>query len=343
MHNHKILKKITLLSLIVSSLALSACGHNIKSSIKSKKLINTQNKNIETRNHKSNYINKKTNRVKPYKNNNQQSQKNSQTINSYLTLAKAQLDNKQWQSAQKNLLKAQSLNPKNAITQSYLGFYSQQVGETKQAQIHYKKALSLSPNNPEILNQYGVFLCKQNDFTQAIKTFDQAIRHKSFIQLYLAYQNKGLCLYKKLNNSKITLNSTNSKSSKNPKNPKTSKTTLDSTNSKSSKKIKQDIKRSLLAAIKHNKGLALSYLTLAELEYKDKHFKKSYNYLKEFNNLAIPNERSTSLKNNLEKRLQATSAKSTKAKPVDSHRLKHSNITPNPRATKSKNNTTSKS
>ena len=322
MQNHKILKKTTLLSLAVLTLSLSACGHNIKSSIKSKKLINTQNKNFETKNQKSNYINIKTNRVKPYKNNNQQSQKNSQTINAYLTLAKAQLDNKQWQSAQKNLLKAQNLNPKNAMTQSYLGFYSQQVGETKQAQIYYKKALSLSPNNPEILNQYGVFLCKQNDFTQAIKTFDQAIRHKSFTQLYLAYQNKGLCLYKKLNSSKINLNLTNSKTSK---------------------KIKRDIKRSLLAAIKHNKGLALSYLTLAELEYKDKHFKKSYNYLKEFNNLAIPNERSTSLKINLRQRLQATTPSANKAKPVDSHRLKHSNITPNPRKARNKNNTTSKS
>ena len=54
MQNHKILKKITLLSLIASSLALSACGHNIKSPIKSpiklKKLINTQNKNIDTKN-----------------------------------------------------------------------------------------------------------------------------------------------------------------------------------------------------------------------------------------------------------------------------------------------------
>ncbi len=340
MHNHKILKKINLLSLAVLTLALSACGHNIKSPIKSpiksKKLINTQNKNIEARNHKSkyinkkkiyinqksNYINQKSNRVKPYKNNNQQIKKNTQTINAYLALAKAQLDNKQWQSAQKNLLKAQNLNPKNAITQAYLGFYSQEVGETEQAKKYYTKALNLSPNNPEILNQYGVFLCKQNDFTQAIKTFDQAIRHKSFTQLYIAYQNKGLCLYKKLNKSKIHLNLTNSKSSK---------------------KIKRDIKRSLLAAIKHNKGLALSYLTLAELEYKDKHFKKSYNYLKEFNNLAIPNERSTSLKINLEKRLQATSAKPTKAKPVDSHRLKNSNITPNPRGTRNKNNTTSKS
>ena len=312
MQNHKILKKITLLSLGLLTLSLCACGHNIRSpirpAIKSNKLINTQNK--------------KTNRANLYNNNNQQSQKNLQTINAYLTLAKAQLDNKHWQSAHKNLLKAQSLNHKNAMAQSYLGFYSQQVGETKQAQKYYAKALNLSPNNPEILNQYGVFLCKQNDFTQAIKTFDQVIKHKSFTQLYLAYQNKGLCLYKKLNNSK---------------------TTLDSTNSKSSKKIKQDIKRSLLAAIKHNKGLALSYLTLAEIEYKDKHFKKSYNYLKEFNNLAIPNERSTSLKNNLKKRLQTTSAKSSKAKPVDSHRLKHSNITPNPRATKSNNNTTSKS
>ena len=58
MHNHKILKKITLLSLIASSLALSACGHNIKSPIKSNKLINTQNKNIEARNHKSKYSGK---------------------------------------------------------------------------------------------------------------------------------------------------------------------------------------------------------------------------------------------------------------------------------------------
>ena len=76
------------------------------------------------------------------------------------------------------------------------------------------------------------FYVNKNDFTQVIKTFDQVIKHKSFTQLCLAYQNKGLCLYKKLNNSKITLNSISSKSSKN------SKITLDSTNSKSSKNSK---------------------------------------------------------------------------------------------------------
>ena len=47
MQNHKILKKITLLSLGLLTLSLCACGHNIRSPIKSNKLINTQNKNKE--------------------------------------------------------------------------------------------------------------------------------------------------------------------------------------------------------------------------------------------------------------------------------------------------------
>ena len=77
----------------------------------------------------------------------------------YLELAKTQLNLKQWQRAKKNLLKAKELSKKHSNPEiySYLGYYSQQVGDLQEAENYYKKALIISPHNTEIKNQYGVY------------------------------------------------------------------------------------------------------------------------------------------------------------------------------------------
>ena len=236
------------------------------------------------------------NKIPDNKNNNKYNNKSASTT-AYLALAKQQLYNNNLKIAHKNLLKAESISPKSALVQASLGLYSLKVKEFNQAKLYYQKAINLEPKNPEIQNQYAAYLCglnkddksnQENQENQAIKYFDKAIKNKKYTEIATAYQNKGLCLYKNFND----LYSSKDNSIK----------------LKKINKIKNNIYKTLNKALSHDPKLALSYLTLSELEFKlaninknkNKHLKLSYNYLKEFDKLEPENDRSKQLHQKLD-------------------------------------------
>lgn len=95
-----------------------------------------------------------------------------------------------------NLEKAKRFAPN--LTQVYTAFahYYDKVGEPELSVEAYEKALSIDPNDADTLNNYGVFLCRQEEYHRAEEKILQAIAIPSYILVSQSYENLALCQLK---------------------------------------------------------------------------------------------------------------------------------------------------
>jgi len=82
-----------------------------------------------------------------------------------------------------------------------LGLIHMTLDENSKAKLHFERALKLSPNDPEIHNNYGWFLCENysDQVDRAIEHFQRAINDPLYETRYIAYANAGLCEIKRNN------------------------------------------------------------------------------------------------------------------------------------------------
>lgn len=98
--------------------------------------------------------------------------------------------------ARENFEKALQHTPDYYRAQLSLAHYHQQVGEYQYAENLYRKTLALHPNNGNVLNNYGTFLCKQGNFTAAEGYFKQAIKQPRYYSISASYENAAFCAIK---------------------------------------------------------------------------------------------------------------------------------------------------
>ncbi|KTD28774.1 fimbrial biogenesis and twitching motility protein PilF [Legionella maceachernii] len=96
--------------------------------------------------------------------------------------------------AKRKLLAALKLAPKSSEVNAAMAYYFEMTGNTKQARIFYKKALSLASNSGAQLNNYGTFLCRLGRYKQAEGYFLNAVKDVYYVNSAGAYENAGLCL-----------------------------------------------------------------------------------------------------------------------------------------------------
>lgn len=58
---------------------------------------------------------------------------------------------------------------------------------------HYRRAISLAPDDPEAHNNYGTFLCGQNRLKEADEQFLAAVKNPLYKTPEFAYTNAGVC------------------------------------------------------------------------------------------------------------------------------------------------------
>lgn len=95
--------------------------------------------------------------------------------------------------AGQSLSKAIEYQPNYYRAQLALARYLNTVNEIDKASLLYKQALSDNPNNGDVLNNYGTFLCQHGHFQQAEALFLQAIQSPNYYDVADSYENAALC------------------------------------------------------------------------------------------------------------------------------------------------------
>ncbi len=98
--------------------------------------------------------------------------------------------------ARENLEKALAHAPSYYRSQLSIAHYYEKVGEPDMARQYYRSALKQHPRNGNVLNNYGTFLCKQGEYEQADRYFNQAIDQPYYYLVSASYENAALCALK---------------------------------------------------------------------------------------------------------------------------------------------------
>jgi type IV pilus assembly protein PilF len=98
------------------------------------------------------------------------------------------------QLAQDKLKRALSEDPGNADVHSGLALLDERLGESKDADREYRRALSLSGRAPKMLNNYAVYLCSHGRAAEGVRYADEASANPLYPTPWAAYTNAGICL-----------------------------------------------------------------------------------------------------------------------------------------------------
>lgn len=95
--------------------------------------------------------------------------------------------------AQQVLERAFAQNPKDPNVHTALGLLYERLAQPDRADDHYGRAVKLSPQDPEILNNYAVFLCRRGQAPRGEKMFLQAAANPLYRTPEVALTNAGVC------------------------------------------------------------------------------------------------------------------------------------------------------
>lgn len=98
--------------------------------------------------------------------------------------------------AVEKLKKALALNSGYTEAYHYLAETYRRQGKAVEANKAYMDALHLTPDDPAIHNNYGVFLCGTGHYTEAEEQFLIAATNPKYHAIAQAYENAGLCMMK---------------------------------------------------------------------------------------------------------------------------------------------------
>ncbi len=103
-------------------------------------------------------------------------------------LKKGQLD-----VARDKLKKALDLDPFSPEAHTVAGFLQDTIGDTVQAELHFRRAVEIAPKNGDMNNNYGSFLCRQGKFETADEAFRRAMADPYYRTPEVAMTNAGMC------------------------------------------------------------------------------------------------------------------------------------------------------
>lgn len=96
--------------------------------------------------------------------------------------------------AKEKLERALQQNPRNATTHGAMAMLNEKLGSLQDADRFYRSALRLSPRNPDLTNNYAVFLCRSGNLDAALEKFSEATRNALYRTPWRAQINAGVCL-----------------------------------------------------------------------------------------------------------------------------------------------------
>lgn len=91
------------------------------------------------------------------------------------------------------LNKALRFDEDNLHANHYMGELYRRLGERDKAEKYFQRALELDDSDPQLLNNYGVFLCELDRYQEAETYFDKVLKDPLYKGKARVYENLGLC------------------------------------------------------------------------------------------------------------------------------------------------------
>lgn len=95
--------------------------------------------------------------------------------------------------AKEKIERALAQNPRNARAHSTAGMLYSRLNDVNKADSHFDKAVSLSNEDPEILNSYAAFLCSHERYERGAKAAVKAASNPLYKTPEVAFLNAGNC------------------------------------------------------------------------------------------------------------------------------------------------------
>jgi type IV pilus assembly protein PilF len=111
-----------------------------------------------------------------------------------LQLGAAYLQQGNLQLAKEKLERAASQAPRDSQVRGLLAMLYQRMGDDPRAEAAFREALQVAPKDPDLLNNYAVYLCSHGKFDEGVARFEQAAANPLYRTPWAAYTNAGVCL-----------------------------------------------------------------------------------------------------------------------------------------------------
>lgn len=108
-------------------------------------------------------------------------------------LGLAYMEHGEYQVALEKLKKALEINPDLPQAHHYIAMVYQNLGNVGQAEKHFKRAVSLDGSDAALQNNFGIFLCRQGRYKEALRHFRRSFDDDNYASKDQAYENAGLC------------------------------------------------------------------------------------------------------------------------------------------------------
>jgi len=119
-----------------------------------------------------------------------------EAANVNVQMASGYMQRGQFETAKEKLLKAIEIDDEFVPAYTTMAVLMNRLGDVDEAENYYLDALDMDSNNPELLNNYGTFLCQHNKFDDAKEQFIKALNNQFYKTPQVAHGNLGYCMMK---------------------------------------------------------------------------------------------------------------------------------------------------
>jgi type IV pilus assembly protein PilF len=95
--------------------------------------------------------------------------------------------------AMQKLTRAIELDPRSTAAHTVIAVLYERIGNTDSARVHYKRAVELSPQTGDVLNNYAAFQCNHGEYVEADALFARALKDPFYKTPAVANSNRGSC------------------------------------------------------------------------------------------------------------------------------------------------------
>jgi type IV pilus assembly protein PilF len=96
--------------------------------------------------------------------------------------------------AREKLERALEQNPKDPNVHTSLALLYDRTGDSKLADKHYREAMRLAPDKPDVSNNYAIHLCKNGRVDEGVERFTAVAANRYYRTPEVALTNAGVCL-----------------------------------------------------------------------------------------------------------------------------------------------------